>query len=538
MASREGQGLQIAVIIFAMLTIILAITTYIFYAQSQTAVKEKDDAVAKQREAIATNNRLLYRVLALKYTLGLGGVTPDQIDAAKASAGGAEDPEVAEVMNAYNADMLAFGDQAAEVGARNYRTLPTFLIAAIQKKNVSVVTANDQTSQTQAAKDQSEKIEKDRAAAAETARDTASTDLSKEKDAYTAERGRITAEKDKVAAQLAEKDKRAKTDVDRVSKERDGAIAQLTQVTQTVGAMKARLDEVKSTEVDLFENPDGKVTWVNQKQRLVWINVGRADGLLRQTTFSVFDHDINGVSNAKPKGRIEVIRLSDDHMAECRILEDAASNPILPSDVIHTPSWSPGQRIHFAMAGFMDLDDDGINDYNLVRNIVTLNGGVIDAELKEDGTRVGAITVNTRYLILGERPTERTTNDKVLKEFTNIQGEVQRFGTDIIPVQKLLSQMGWKAEERTVELAGAKGGTEFRTRKPGQKPAAPPVGGPAPMPVPAGVDPFAAPAPAPAADPFAAPAAAPAADPFAAPAPAAAPAAAPPAAADPFADPK
>jgi hypothetical protein len=29
--------LQIAVIIFAMLTIILAITTYIFYAQSQTA---------------------------------------------------------------------------------------------------------------------------------------------------------------------------------------------------------------------------------------------------------------------------------------------------------------------------------------------------------------------------------------------------------------------------------------------------------------------------------------------------------------------
>ena len=43
---REGQGLQIAVIIFAMLTIILAVTTYIFYAQGQTAIKEQDEAAA------------------------------------------------------------------------------------------------------------------------------------------------------------------------------------------------------------------------------------------------------------------------------------------------------------------------------------------------------------------------------------------------------------------------------------------------------------------------------------------------------------
>jgi hypothetical protein len=526
MASREGQGLQIAVILFAMLTIILAITTYIFYAQSQTAYKEKDDSVAKQRDLQNQNNKLLYRVLALKYTLGLGGVTIDQIEAAKGTAGGAEDPEVTEVMNAFNADMAAFGDQAAEVGARNYRTLPPYLIAAIQKKSVSVVDANEQTTTITTAKDNSEKTEKARADQAVAARDAAGEDLKKEQTSYADEKDRINKEKDALAAQLADKDKKTKGDIDRVSKERDGAIAQLTQVTQTVTAMKSRLDEVKDTQVDLFENPDGKITWVNQRQRLVWINLGRGDGMLRQTTFSVYDHDVNGISNAKPKGRIEVVRLSDEHIAECRILEDSAANPILPNDIIHTPSWSPGQRIHFAMAGFMDIDKDGINDYDLVRNIITLNGGVIDAELKEDGTRVGAITVNTRYLVLGDRPTERTTNDKVLKEFTNIQGEVQRFGTDIIPVQKLLSQMGWKAEERTVELAGAKGGTEFRTRKPGQKPAAPAVGAP-----PAGapgtpaapvVDPFAAPmpaAPAPA-DPFAAPVAAPApapapVDPFA-----------------------
>ena len=46
MAAREGQGLQIAVIIFAMLTIILAITTYIFYAQYQTTAKDAEAARA------------------------------------------------------------------------------------------------------------------------------------------------------------------------------------------------------------------------------------------------------------------------------------------------------------------------------------------------------------------------------------------------------------------------------------------------------------------------------------------------------------
>ena len=112
-----------------------------------------------------------------------------------------------------------------------------------------------------------------------------------------------------------------------------------------------RLDELQKGQVDLFENPDGKITQVSQSQRLVWLNVGRADGLMRQTTFSVYDHKENGVASAKAKARIEVVEVSDEHMAEARILEDSAANPIMKGDIIHTPTWSPGQRIHFAMAG-------------------------------------------------------------------------------------------------------------------------------------------------------------------------------------------
>jgi hypothetical protein len=530
MAQREGQVLQIFVIFFAFLAIVLAVTTYMFYSQAENARADREK-MAAEKSALQTNyNKLEYQAKALQYVLGLGGVKSTDVDLAKTAAGGQADPLVDEIMTAFNSDMQLYGAQAGAEGTNNYRTLPAFLITSITKKNTSVVDANDQTATLQSAKAASEAAEKARADQEKAAKDAAVADLAKEKGDYDAERARLLKEKDTIAAQLAAKDKTSKDEVDRISKERDALLGQVTTISQTVTGLRTRLEEEETEKVNLFESPDGKVTWVNQKQRLVWINVGRADGLMRQTTFSVFDHDINGVSNAKPKARIEVIRLSEDHLAECRILEDEASNPILPNDVIHTPSWSPGSRIHFAIAGFIDLDKDGISDFDQVLNIIRLNGGVVDAQVRDDGTRTGNIDFNTRYLVLGELPTEKTS-EKARNEFTKIRGEGDRYGTDIITVEKLLTQMGWKAEERTVKLAGSKAAAEFRTRKPGTKNGAaaeaPPAEadpGAAPMPEaapPAGADPFAAPM---GADPFATPAT-PAPMPMAS-------------AADPFADPK
>jgi hypothetical protein len=444
------------------------------------------------------------------------------VDQAKGAVG--QDAEVDALLKEFDSDKALVGSHVAEGQVANYRTMPAILLAALQSKNSSVVDANDQVNKVQADKTAAENREATRATTAEAARDVAVTDLGKEKETYSADRTRINDEKAKIAAQLAVNDKKFKADIDQVSQERDSLNSLVGETQVTVNSLKSKVKDLESEQVNLFEAPDGKIAWVNQRQRLAWIDAGRADGLMRQTTFSVFDHDINGITNAKPKGRIEVIRLSDEHMAECRILEDTPSNPLLPGDVIHTPTWSPGQRLHFALAGVMDIDGDRINDYEMVKNIITLNGGVIDAELLQDGTRVGKMDINTRYLVLGELPDEKSP-DKARQEFTRMQEEVQRYGTDIIPVQKLLTQMGRKSEERTVELAGSGGGAAFRARKPGVKPVnGKPAEGAAPAvePVPAGEA-------APAADPFAAPAA----DPFAPPAPA------PPAAeADPFAVPK
>jgi len=512
MASREGQGLQIAVILFAMLTILLAVTTYVFYAQTGTldAAKKKAEEAASQERASAL--KASYQLKALQMMMGLENIDQGQVDAA---ATGVDAPTVEKVKkwrDDFARDMTLFGENVGAEGAKNYRTLPLYLLGEINKKNSSVVAANSLADGYKKQKDADVATERDRVKQAETARDTASADLDKERQAFNTDRTKLTQDKEKLAGDLEKKDKVAK----KQSEDQAAKIASISgQVSNLLGlteAQKSRINELTKETGLTLENPDGKVIWVDQKQRLVWINLGYADGLNRQTTFSVFDQEqtsifdktkrgleqaaaasseSDGVKKNKlaAKGRIEVVRVVGEHQAECRMLEDSPANPILPGDWIQTPIWSPGQVTHFALVGFMDIDGDGQNDRDLVRNIIKLNGGVIDAELLDDGTRLpGKMSVNTRYLVSGSRPNEKTTVDaerggKYLKEYNKLMQEKNEFGVDEISVQELLDQMGWRAEERTVQI-GNGGSGNFRKRTPGQKsaPASAPAAAPAASP--------------------------------------------------------
>src|SRR6476620_6009761 len=154
MAKREGQGLQIAVIIFAMLTIILAITTYIFYAQSQTAQKDLDTKTKALNEKQSQYDKLMYRVQAMNYVMGLKGVTMQEVDLAKSKAG--DDADVKEILDNFEKDVALVGEQAAPEGPRSYHTLLTVLMTSLAKKNASIADANEQTRKAQTDKDAAE----------------------------------------------------------------------------------------------------------------------------------------------------------------------------------------------------------------------------------------------------------------------------------------------------------------------------------------------------------------------------------------------
>ncbi len=129
----------------------------------------------------------------------------------------------------------------------------------------------------------------------------------------------------------------------------------------------------------------------------------------------------------------------------------------------------------------MDIDGDGRSDRELVRNIIKLNGGIIDAELLDDGTRLpGKMSVNTRYLVSGLKPTDRAApvdaerSGNYQKEYNRLMEEKTQFGVDEISIREMLDQMGWRAEERKVEIGSRGDGSSFRRRSPGatERPAA------------------------------------------------------------------
>ena len=145
-----------------------------------------------------------------------------------------------------------------------------------------------------------------------------------------------------------------------------------------------QIEQMTTTKIDVF---DGEIRWVDQRLGMVWINLGRADALPRQITFSVYPPDTTDLTAAGgQKASIEVTQILGDHLAEARMLDDTISNPIIPGDKIHTPLWAPGEKKHFALAGFMDVFGDGKSHLQTVIDLIKMNDGIVDAYIDEKQT--------------------------------------------------------------------------------------------------------------------------------------------------------
>jgi hypothetical protein len=222
------------------------------------------------------------------------------------------------------------------------------------------------------------------------------------------------------------------------------------------------LMEQRKDEPGSFEVADGRVSSVNQ-DGTVWINLGTADSLRRQVTFAVYDADEHDAAKAEKKGAIEVTRLLGDHMAEARVIEDEPTNPILTGDRIYSQVWHRGKKLRFALAGIIDIDGDGQNDMQLARELIELNGGVVDAYVNDQGEAVGEITANTRYLVLGDYP-EAATQVALQEPWEKMHQEARAVGVETITLTEFLGQMGYRPQDRSVRLGSGASARDFPAR--------------------------------------------------------------------------
>jgi hypothetical protein len=213
----------------------------------------------------------------------------------------------------------------------------------------------------------------------------------------------------------------------------------------------------------------GKVLWVNQRENTVYINLGSDDHLQRRISFSVYPPGTNDVSKTPAKGKVEVINITGPHAAEARIVENPLADPILPGDWIHTEGWQPGHREHFAIGGFISLDGGIVDQTAKLRDLITSNGGIVDAELNEKGTVNGGITVNTRYLILGQMKADTPAAAKRIPGTTVLLTDAKRLNVEQIGLDKFLDMMGYTSSPAgdTGAKKPASDNGDFRPRTPG-----------------------------------------------------------------------
>lgn len=216
-----------------------------------------------------------------------------------------------------------------------------------------------------------------------------------------------------------------------------------------------RREEIKRGQMTIAElrgevpaTPDGAITQVDQSLGFVWINLGEADGLKRQVTFSVYGRDNNGVAKGTRKAAIEVTDVLGPHSAQARILEDDIKDPIIRGDQVYTPLWHPGRPERFALAGFFDLDGDEKSDRAAIRELILMNGGLIDAEIEDDGKATGELTHETRYLVLGELKGANEAASGKMKD------QAEDLGLEVLGQGKFLDHVGWKNTNKVLRYGG------------------------------------------------------------------------------------
>ncbi len=442
MAVRENTGLQVALILFVLITVGLAIATVSYHYKSNRLAEEAVAANNKARTSDAARDKALMENQQLKQWIGW-----------------APDAAIAEIEQGYNDDMLMYGTNFDD-DARNYRKLAGYLIGEVRKPSQQVVHSANPEKNEIALKTQAVAREVAEKQTVIDARTALVTEFDGQRSKFAEYQKTITGQKDQLVTQLDA----TRGQIDQVKAKADRDVTAVSQQLAKAENLIQGFQRARSeSSPEETQRADGSVSWVNQQASMVWLDLGSADGLRRGQTFSVYPESESTFDKNNVKATVEVTRVVSEHVSEARITSDTLSDPILPKDKIHSPTFYPGRKVKFALVGFLDADGDGTSDRTMVRNLIATNGGEIVAEVDDAGKQTGTLEVDTRFLVIGARPDERS-GPAAIQGYSRMVGEAQRFGIKQITLDQLLTDMGYRAEATTQTLGRGASGSDFRAR--------------------------------------------------------------------------
>ncbi|MDZ4819433.1 MAG: hypothetical protein SGJ20_10720 [Planctomycetota bacterium] len=446
MAARENQGLQIALIVSVMVSILLAVMSFMFsnnYREEVTKAKASETRAQaesqKATEAIAEANTL------------------------KQIIGYPETEKVADISTKYATELAKYAEYFPPnlpAADKNLNRLVSEMADTINKKHVELLAAQREIQKIKDDRQLEQTKHSEVVAVHSTEKEAAVSSAKQATDTFVTQVATLSQTKEEVISKLGNRDTRLAELQTDFEKHKQDADAKERQLIDTVTSKTTTISEMSNPSPTV---PDGRIVWVHQRDNRAFINLGSADGLQRRMTFSVFDKNATDAKTAIKKGSIEVLSIRDKHLADARILETSASDPIISGDIIYTPLWHPGQTQHFAVAGFIDFDGDGKSDLPTLRDLISYNGGILDAVVDEKGRMTGAMNHQTRYMVAGVAPSEKE-GAELIEPWSKMNSDAKKLGVPIIKVDEFLNLIGYTPRSNSVLEDKTSGPTMLRNR--------------------------------------------------------------------------
>lgn len=225
----------------------------------------------------------------------------------------------------------------------------------------------------------------------------------------------------------------------------------IAQLTRDFDALKARFfGQRVDTQNPTIRQADGTIARTPTRD-VVWIDIGRADGVPPGMTFEVFDkndgipvqptdpQDLNDAPLPIGKASIEVIQVLPTS-SEARVIRTTPGTVVSLGDPIVNVVFDKNTKFNFMIYGAFDLDQNGqasLQDTDIIKRLVTSFGGKL----------TDRVSVETDFVVLGKEPVlpviapEDQNDPFEQKRLTEAQAaldaylEVQRQATDLrIPV--------------------------------------------------------------------------------------------------------
>jgi hypothetical protein len=494
----SGMGLIVTLVFFVLATVILGVTTYLGFADQAANQAAKDKAVKELKQM--EDERAWYRFQArvLRSYMGKPPAGLDVKDLAR-EKGQFDKGQLLYASNQGDKDEVAKFlkevDQAMPWDASRDDSPKTTYPSRLEDKDKAYATLTRSADQLKNQKEEAERMAKEKSDELDTEKKNYNSKLvqvdRKVEDDRKKDLGEIdrlkqllneeNKKKEKVSTALADAGKdleKATKDLKKLQGQLSGSQKDYKEVRDKLEETGAKLaliaskhgEDLKAMEMATLDakalqiirswNKPWKITRIDKKGTMPYINLGRSDGLTPQVTFSVHAQEPNGSLNPNPKGTVEVVQVIDDNSARVRVtsVKDARLNPILEGDRLFNPTWDPTAQRHIALAGIVELGGEGVDNTDDFRRMMEKQNVVLDAYIDTKDEKnpkvIGkGITTRTDYLVLAAplestnhpRSRERSYIQSYDRLYQDMKAKANANGVTLITLRKYLDMIGYRA---------------------------------------------------------------------------------------------